>query len=93
MIYSPKRKGRPEGWPFSPLDGRQAADRRRSLAKVKAEPQPAQAINEGTAFNMADTLWHLRQLEIRGQVRHTTDTEGVMRWSLTGYEWEARPPF
>jgi hypothetical protein len=93
VIFSPRRLGRPEGWPFATLDGRRAADRRTSLAQVAKEPRPAKAINQRTDFDMTATLWHLRQLEIRGQVTHTTDAEGVMRWSLTGYEWEGRPPF
>jgi hypothetical protein len=43
---------------------------------------------------MTHTLWCLRQLEIREQVKHTTDQAGVMRWTrLPENGWEEAVPF
>ncbi len=92
MTYSPHRLGKPEGFPWSPLDGTDPADRRKALAATSETT--AQAVSQATGHTMTHTLWCLRQLEIREQVKHTTDQAGVMRWTrLPENGWEEAVPF
>ena len=75
------------------LDGSHANDRRRSLAHVQPQPRAAMEISLITGISLDSTLWQLRQLEIRGQVKHITDEAGVMRWErLPENGWEEKPP-
>jgi hypothetical protein len=47
-----------------------------------------------TGISLDSTLWQLRQLEVRGQVKHVTDEAGVMRWErLPENGWEQDAPF
>ena len=94
MTYSPRRLGKPEGWPFTVLDGSHTTDRRRSLTHIQPQPRAAMEISLITGISLDSTLWQLRQLEVRGQVKHITDEAGVMRWErLPENGWEQRPPF
>ena len=94
MTYTPRRIGKPEGYPFTVLDGTDATQRRRSLAALEPEPRAAMTISLLTGHTLDQTLWELRQLELRGQVKHTTDDGGVMRWvRMPENGWEQDAPF
>lgn len=95
MTYSPRWKGRPEGYPYMPVvDPAQAVDRHHTYSVTTAEPKPAMTISLTTGKSLPDTVWQLHQLKVRGAVTHTTDDMGVMRWKRkpnTG--WDEEPPF
>ena len=94
MTYTPRYYGKPEGWPFTVLDGSHPVDRRRSLAHVQPQPRAAMEISLITGISLDSTLWQLRQLEVRGQVKHVTDEAGVMRWErMPENGWEQDAPF
>jgi hypothetical protein len=93
MSYSPKRIGKPEGFPWSPLDGRQPYDRRIALSAIDGTVT-AQTVSKTTGHTVSQTLWSLRQLAVRDQVEHSTDEAGVMRWIRKPENgWEEGVPF
>ena len=93
VTYSPKRIGKPEGSPFSPLDGRQSGDRRIALSAIDGTVT-AQTVSNTTGHTVSQTLWSLRQLAVRDQVDHRTDEAGVMRWIRKPENgWEEGVPF
>lgn len=55
---------------------------RKTLAAITEEPEPRTAahIHMLTGLSLDATLFHLRQLEDDGMVRHSADERGVVRW-------------
>lgn len=93
MTYTPHRTGKPEGYPFTVLDGAHATDRYRTFTVTGPEPKAAMTVSVETGISLPDTVWQLRQLEIRGIVRHNTDEAGVLRWTRTDSKWYEPLPF
>jgi hypothetical protein len=60
----------------------------KAKAAIEEEPHPltAAAISLITHEPLDLTLFHLRQLETEGQVRHKADEAGVVRWELVPAE-------
>jgi hypothetical protein len=61
---------------------------RKARAAITDEPHPltAAAVSLITHEPLDLTLHHLRVLETEGQVRHTADESGVVRWELVPAE-------
>ena len=54
------------------------------------EPRSAAHIAMVTHLTLDATLYQLRKLEADGQIRHTVDRRGVMRWQMVDVE-EVKP--
>jgi hypothetical protein len=93
VSYIPKRYGKPEGFPWSPLDGSQAQDRLRTYTVIGPEPKAAMTVSLKTGISLPNTVTQLRQLEIRKAVKRKTDEAGVMRWTRDSGAWFEPPPF
>jgi hypothetical protein len=93
LSYSPKRIGKPEGFPWYPLDATHPRDRHRLFKVTTATPKAAMMLSVETGIALVDTVWQLRQLEIRKAVKHTTDANGLMTWSRADGRWYEPPPF
>lgn len=62
-------------------------DKRITQAAIHEEgPRTAAAISLMTHHSLDTTLYHLRQLEADGQIRHKTDEAGVVRWEMVPLE-------
>jgi hypothetical protein len=86
-------KGKPEGFPWSPLDGTHATDRHRTFTVTGPEPKAAMTVSVDTGISLPDTVTQLRQLELRKVVKSKTDDTGVMRWTRADGKWYDPPPF
>ncbi len=79
--------------PFTVLDGSHPTDRRRTYTVTAPEPKAAMTISVETGMPLADTVWQLHQLSVRGIVKHNVDEVGVVRWIRTDSAWFEEPPF
>jgi hypothetical protein len=95
----PTRKGKPEGWPKPPAPGRDwipgdGSQEKRKAAYELAHARTAMEISHLTGETIDAALFHLRQLEDWGVIRHSTDTVGVVRWvRVEGNPWDQPLPF